>query len=142
MIVLDTNVISELMRPAPHGAVVAWLDRQPSQSVWTTSLCVFEVSYGLGLMPEGRRQRELQARFEQVLQEDLAGRVLDFDTTAAFASAAIAGKTKAQGKTLELRDLLIAGTVAARRGTLASRNTKHFADTGISLINPWEDTVS
>ena len=138
MIVLDTNVISELMRPTPNPAVVAWLDRQPTQSVWTASICVFEIRMGLKRLPDGRRSRELETRFQQVLQEDLAGRVLDLDTSAAFASADIAAKIQPQGKPIELRDLLIAGTVAARRGTLATRNTKHFVHTEVSLINPWE----
>ena len=139
MIVLDTNVISELMRPTPNATVVDWLDRQPTQSIWTASICVFEIHMGLSQLPDGRRRHELETRFKQVLQEDLVGRVLDLDTTAAFASADIASKNQSQGKPIELRDLLIAGTVTARRGTLATRNTKHFVNTEVLLINPWEN---
>ena len=139
MIVLDTNVICELMRPTPGPAVVAWLDQQPATSIWTTSLCVFEVGYGLSLMKDGHRRQRLELRFQEVLRDDLQGRVLDLDTSAAFAAADIAGKIQPQGISIDLRDLLIAGTVAARRGTLATRNIKHFQHTGIGLVNPWTD---
>ena len=138
MIVLDTNVISELMRPAPEPAVIAWLDTQPTASIWTTSLCVFEVRYGLSLLKDGTRRQALETRFQQVLQEDLAGRVLDLDSQAACAAADIAGRNRPQGITIDLRDLLIAGTVSARRGTLATRNVKHFQHAGINLVNPWD----
>lgn len=138
MIVLDTNVISELMRPAPATAVITWLDQQPAASIWTTSLCVFEVRMGLGLMEDGRRRRALESRFRQVLQEDMAGRVLALDIGAALAAAEIAAKTQPRGKSIELRDMLIAGTVAARRGTLATRNIRHFKYAGIQLVNPWD----
>lgn len=140
MIVLDTNVLSELMRPAPEPAVIAWLDQQPNASIWTTSLCVFEVRYGLSLMKNGDRRQSLETRFQQVLQDDLQGRVLDLDIHAAIAAADIAGSNRPQGITIDLRDLLIAGTVAARRGTLATRNTRHFQHAGISLVNPWIET--
>jgi len=142
MIVLDTNVISELMRPAPEPAVISWLDRQPTASIWTTSICAFEVRLGLRLMAEGRRRRELESRFEAVLQEDLGGRVLELDTPAAFAAADLAGQNQPQGLNVDLRDLLIAGTVSARRGTLATRNVKHFQHTGIELVNPWGTDTS
>lgn len=138
MIVLDTNVISELMRPAPAMAVVTWLDQQPAASIWTTSLCVFEVRMGLALMEDGRRRWGLESRFRQVLQEDMAGRVLALDIGAALAAAETAAKTRPRGKPIELRDMLIAGTVAARRGTLATRNTRHFKHAGIQLVNPWD----
>lgn len=138
MIVLDTNVISELMRPVPEPRVVAWLDQQPADSVWTTSLCVFEVHYGLRLLAHSQRRDGLESRFQQVLRNDLQGRVLDLDTNAALAAADIAGTNQPQGINTDLRDLLIAGTIAARRGTLATRNTRHFQHAGIGLVNPWE----
>ncbi len=138
MIVLDTNVISELMRPAPAPAVVAWLDTQPAASIWTTSICVFEIRFGLRLMDDGKRRQALEERFGQVLQEDLVGRVLVFDATAAAAAADIAGRNQPQGINLDFRDLLIAGTVATRRATLATRNTRHFTHAGIDLIDPWK----
>jgi predicted nucleic acid-binding protein len=138
MIVLDTNVISALMRATPDPTVVSWLDAQPAESVWTTSVCVFEIEYGLRILPDGKRRQALERTFAQALQEDLGGRVLGFDVAAARQAATIAAKLRAAGRAVHSRDVQIAGTVAARRGTLATRNTKHFAETGITLINPWD----
>ena len=96
---------------------------------------------GLSMMPDGKRRRGLEARFAAVLQEDLAGRVLSFDSNAATAAAQITAKLQSMGKPIELRDLFIAGIVNANRATLATRNTKHFAHAGINLANPWSGEV-
>lgn len=137
MIVLDTNVISALMRTDPDAAVVAWLDAQPSESIWTTSITVFEIRFGLNILPASKRRRLLQDNFEQALQEDLEGRVLDFDASAAQASADIAARLRSKGRPVEIRDVQITGIVVARQGALATRNTKHFVDTGALLVDPW-----
>ena len=137
MIVLDTNVISALMQSTPDPTVVDWLDAQPAESVWTTSVCVFEVLYGLETMTTGKR-RALQEAFEQTLQQDMEGRILDFDVAAARQAATISAKLHAAGRPVEIRDVQIAGIVAARHGTLATRNTRHFIDSGLPLVNPWE----
>ena len=139
MIVLDTNVISALMRATPESNVVAWLDAQPSESIWTTSVCVFEVRYGLNILPEGNRRQAFQDAFEQALAHDLESHVLEFDSAAAHEAAAIAARLRTAGRTVEIRDVQIAGIVSARRGTLATRNTAHFIDSGIPLINPWDE---
>lgn len=139
MIVLDSNVISELMRPSPNPVVVSWLDQQPAHSIWTTSISIFEIHMGLCLLPKGKKRQKLETIFEQVLTEDLCGRVLDFDTNAAIASSKLASKLQSEGKPVDMRDLFIAGTVSARNGVLATRNMKHFRHTGINLINPWGD---
>ncbi len=139
MIVLDTNVLSALMRSPPEPLVVDWLDAQPSESIWTTSVCVFEIIYGLKTMASGRRQKALQQDFEEALQHDMEGRILDFDVAAAREAAAISSKVRAIGQSVDFRDVQIAGIVAARHGTLATRNVKHFIDTGIPLVNPWGD---
>ncbi len=138
MIVLDTNVFSALMRSQPDELVVAWLDAQPSVSVWTTSITCLEVLYGLRTMARGKRQRALEEAFERMLQQDLEGRILDFDLAAAREAALTSAALRSQGRPVEIRDVQIAGIVAARKGTLATRNTKHFADTGIALVSPWE----
>lgn len=141
MIVLDTNVLSALMRSQPDERVVAWLDVQPSVSIWATSITVFEVVYGLRAMAPGKRQRSLEEAFERSLQQDFEGRVLDFDMAAARAAAVISATLRSQGRPVEIRDVQIAGIVSARNGILATRNTKHFADTGIATVNPWEPEV-
>jgi predicted nucleic acid-binding protein len=137
MIVLDTNIISELAKSKPEPKVIAWLDSQPSESIWTTAITVFEIRFGLDQMPVGKKRRQLTEAIELMLHEDLGGRVLAFDEAAADEAGRIAARLRAEGRPIELRDGLIAGTVAARRGTLATRNIKHFADTGIAVIDPW-----
>lgn len=138
MILLDTNVLSALMRSAPDGEVVTWLDRQPYQSIWTTSITVFEVRFGLELLPRGRRRRFLEAAFSQVLAEDLESRVVLFDRPAAEAAAQIAAERRSVGKPVEIRDIQIAGITRARRATLATGNIRHFEGFGLDLVNPWD----
>ena len=141
MIILDTNVLSALMRTAPEAAVVAWLDRQPAESVWITSITLFESRLGLALLPAGRRKATLEAAFARLLQEDLENRVLDFDSAAATAAATLtAGRQKA-GRPVDMRDTQIAGIALARRATLATRNVRHFADLKVPVVNPWEVKV-
>ena len=137
MIILDTNVLSELMRQRPDGVVVGWLDRQPTESIWTTSVTVFEIRHGLELLAAGAKRRTLEESFEALVASDLENRVLDFDAPAAAASAALGALRQQSGVRMELRDLLIAGVALSRRGTLATRNVRHFEGTGVPLINPW-----
>ena len=138
MIILDTNVLSALMRKAPEGAVVDWLDRQPADSVWLSSITVFETRFGLALLPKGRRRNALERAFETVLTDDLANRVLDFDAVAAAAAAQLAADRQKAGRTVDLRDTLIAGIALARRATIATRNTKHFEGLDVPVISPWD----
>lgn len=137
MIVLDTNVISALMQSTPERRVITWLNKQPSESVWTTSVNLFEILYGLNTMTKGKRREALQAAFEQALGEDLDGRILDFDAPAAREAALLSAKLRTAGKPVEIRDVQIAGIVLARRGALATRNTRHFVGTGVAIVNPW-----
>ena len=138
MNILDTNVISAMMQATPEPVVVTWLNAQKASSIWTTSISVFEIGFGLALMPTGKRQRTLQEAFEKALNQDMQGRVLEFDVAAATEAATIAAKLQAAGRPIEMRDVMIAGTVIAHKSTLVTRNTKHFADTGIPLISPWQ----
>jgi hypothetical protein len=137
VIVLDTNVLSALMRTTPDQAVVAWLDRQPAESVWITSITVFEARLGLALLPSGRRRRTLESKFEQLLKDDLEHRVLDFDAAAARTAAALAAERQRRGRVADMRDTLIAGIALTRRATLATGNVRHFGDLHIPVINPW-----
>jgi len=139
VIVLDTNVLSALMHGDAHPTIVKWLDSQDSESVWTTSISVFEVRYGLEIMTKGRRRRGLEDAFARTVAEDLENRVLSFDSVAALAAADIAARQRSMGHPVEIRDVQIAGITAARKAALATRNIRHFADIGIAIINPWRD---
>lgn len=137
MIILDTNVLSALMRTIPETAVIAWLDRQPAESVWITSITAFEARLGLALLEQGRRRRALEAAFARLLDDDLENRVLDFDAAAATAAAALAADRQRAGRPANLRDTLIAGIALARHATLATRNVRHFADLKVPVVDPW-----
>ncbi|MBK8457853.1 MAG: type II toxin-antitoxin system VapC family toxin [Phyllobacteriaceae bacterium] len=139
MIILDTNVVFALMAPSRNPTVVEWLDRQAETDIWTTSVTVMESRYGLGLLPEGRRKTELDAAFSALLHEDLEDRVLAFDRLAADHAAAIALDLKRGGQTLDFRDVQIAAIAFSRRATVATRNVRHFAHSGVNLVNPWVD---
>ena len=136
MIVLDTNVLSALMRQTPEPAVVAWLDRQPRTSIWTTSITVFEIRFGLQILPAGKRRTSLTEAFSAVL-DDLDQRILDFDSEAAAHAADLMARRHYTGRPVELRDTMIAGIVLARHASLATRNTAHFADLTTALMDPW-----
>ncbi|MCX7197200.1 MAG: type II toxin-antitoxin system VapC family toxin [Proteobacteria bacterium] len=138
MIILDTNVLSTLMNSRPDVAVVAWLDRQPTESIWITSITVFESRLGLALLPGGRRRQLLEAAFEQIVAVDLDDRVLDFDRGAAAAAAALAAYRQRAGKPVDMRDTQIAGIAVSRRATLATRNVRHFADLQVPVVDPWD----
>jgi hypothetical protein len=137
VIVLDTNILSALMRPQVDSALLEWLDQQALESIWTTAVTVFEVRFGIKLLSPGRRRRQLEDAFSRVLDEDFQARILPFDRDAAVEAASRAAERRAVGKTLEFRDIEIAGIVAARRATLATRNVRHFHDLGIELVDPW-----
>lgn len=137
MIILDTNVLSALMRDQPDPPVVRWLDLQPPESVWITSVTLFETRFGLALLPRGRRQRTLEASFNRLLQDDLENRVLDFDAAAATEAAALAAARRKAGRSVDMRDTQIAGIVLARRAAFATRNTRHFQDLKTPVIDPW-----
>jgi predicted nucleic acid-binding protein len=137
VILLDTNVLSVLMREEGDPGVVAWLNRQPPESMWTTAITVFEVRVGLEILESGRRRRFLEAAFDKVLSEDFDDRVVPFDESAAQAAGRIAAVRRKLGRSLEVRDVQIAGIAIARKAKIATRNIRHFEGLGIDLINPW-----
>jgi predicted nucleic acid-binding protein len=137
VIVLDTNVLSALMRSSPDAVVVEWLDRQPADSVWLTSITVFEARFGLALLPKGRRRNGLERAFDRVLMEDLSSRVLTLDEMAAVTAAQIAADRQRAGRIVDLRDTLIAGIAQARRATIATRHTRHFEGLDVPVVDPW-----
>jgi len=140
VILLDTNVISALMRRDTEPVVVAWIDNQPPESIWTTAITVFEIRFGLETLAVGRRRRSLEDAFTKALEQDFERRVLAFDQAAAEAAAGIAARQRRAGRPVEIRDVEIAGIAAARKATLATRNIRHFADLGISLVDPWSQS--
>ena len=138
MIILDTNVLSALMREAPELPVVQWLDRQQADSVWITSVTLFEVRLGLALLPKGKRRQALEAAFTQLLLEDLEDRVLAFDSAAATEAVLLAAERQKAGRPVDFRDTQIAGIALSRRATLATRNTRHFQDLRVPVVDPWQ----
>ncbi|OIN77850.1 type II toxin-antitoxin system VapC family toxin [Mycobacterium malmoense] len=138
MILLDTNVLSALMRDTPDRVVVRWLDNQPAESIWTTSITVFEIRTGINILERGRRRSRLDRSFTQLLAEDLDGRVQAFDQAAAVAAGTIAADQQRGGRIVEIRDVQIAGIAASRHAVLATRNIRHFEGTGVELVNPWD----
>ena len=139
MIVLDTNVLSALMQKAPEPAVVQWLDHQPADSIWITSITLFEARFGLALLPSGRRRQALEAAFARLLEDDLQNRVLDFDSAAATQAAGLAAERQRAGRSVDLRDTQIAGIALTRRATLATRNQRHFQDLNVPVVDPWQE---
>lgn len=139
MIILDTNVLSALMQATPAPAVARWLDAQPAQSVWITSVTLFEVRFGLALLAKGKRRRALETAFDRLLEEDLERRIADFDSSAAMEAATLAASRQKAGRRVDVRDTQIAGIVLSRRATLATRNARHFADLDVAVRDPWHE---
>ena len=137
MILLDTDVLSALMRAEPAMAVMKWLDRQPESSIWTTSITVMEIRYGLQIMPMGRRRQRMVEELEAVLREEIEERYAPFDVAAAQHAAALMALRKTRGRPVDLRDTMIAGIALSTRATIATRNTAHFADLSVPVVNPW-----
>lgn len=137
MTLLDTNVLSALMQTRPDPVVIAWLDSQPSESIWTTAITVFEIRFGLELLPAGRRRKALEAAFDAMLRDDLNGRVAAFDPAAAEEAAKLAARRQRAGRPVDLRDTQIAGIALARRAALATRNVRHFDGLTVAVVSPW-----
>lgn len=135
MILLDTNVVSALMNQDP--SVIAWMDEQPPESVWVTSVTVFESRYGIESLPRGRKRIALEKAFQDFVAEDLNGRVAAFDASAARAAATLAAERRRLGRPGDMRDTQIAGIAIARRATIATRNTRHFQDLPTPVVDPW-----
>jgi len=133
---LDTNVLSALMQQAPDHSVIAWLDRQPRTSIWTTSVTILEVRFGLQIMAIGKRRSLLLAAFEAFL-EKIGHRITAFDAAAAEQAGDLMASRQRKGRPGELRDTMIAGIALAHHATLATRNTDHFADVPVPVVNPW-----
>jgi len=138
MIVLDTNVISELMRAEPDVTVMEWFTQQPVAGLFTTTVSEAEIYYGLELLPDGRRREALQTAARAMFEEDFGGRILAFDSDAAHAYADIAAR-RLGGQPISQFDAQIAGIVRSRGAQLSTRNLRDFVNCKIELIDPWAE---
>ena len=137
MILLDTNILSELMRPDPEPAVEHWLAAQPDASVFITAITEAELRYGAALLPSGKRRSALTVEIEGMLAKDFAERILPFDSLAAKAFAVLASERRQAGKPISQADAQIAAVARSRGAILATRNMTDFEGCGIEVINPW-----
>jgi predicted nucleic acid-binding protein len=137
MIILDTNVLSALMTPTPDQIVLRWLNRQPAASIWTTTVTLMELRHAIAIMPAGKRRRILSQGLEEVLSQEIEGRIALFDSAAAEQAAELSALRRRKGKAVEFRDTIIAGITLATRAALATRNTTDFEDLAVQVVDPW-----
>ncbi len=138
MILLDTNVLSAMMQAAPDETVARWLDQQPRESIWITTITVMEIRAGLQAMPVSRKRNALANALAVLLGEKIQGRIAVFDMAAAEEAAALMARRKLKGRPVDSRDTRIAGIAQASRATLVTRNTSHFSDLSVPVVNPWQ----
>ncbi len=138
MIVLDTNVVSELMRTTPELGVVSWVDRFSAAEVLVTAVTAAELMYGVARLPDGRRKRELHTKVEGLLAEDFQDQIMPFDAGAATHYAEIVASRERAGRPISMADAQIASICRNWRARLATRNVDDFVDTGVEAVNPWD----
>ncbi len=139
MILLDTNVLSELMKAKPAPEVVVWIDQQPAGQLYISAITVAEILYGIARLPDGKRKTSFADLARLMFEEDFAGRILPFDTEAASRYASLAAMSEAQGRVADMADAQIAAIAALYDAPVATRNVRHFDHLGVSVINPWVD---
>ena len=138
MHILDTNVISELMRPEPDGRVIGWVSEQPGGSLFTTAVSEAELRYGMALLPPGQRRGLLMEALNQMMEEDFSGRILPFDRSAARAYADIVATRRQRGRPITQFDAQIAAIARSRDAGMVTRNDRDLGDCGLAVFNPWE----
>lgn len=138
MIILDTNVVSELMRPAPERTVLHWFSSQAAEDLHVTTVTMAEILYGIELISSARRRDVVRAAVEKMFGEVLADHILTFEDRAALAFSQIASARRRQGKQISGVDAQIAAIARVHGATLATRNTYIFEGCGVRLVNPWE----
>jgi predicted nucleic acid-binding protein len=139
VIILDTNVLSELMRPRPLERVTKWLTHRAVANLFVTSISQAEILRGIALMPRGKRRDALASEAEATFEKEFAGRVLTFGSAAARAYAAITAARRALGRPISIFDAQIAAIARARGGAIATRNVSDFLDCGIEVMDPWSE---
>ncbi len=140
MILLDTNVVSELMKPAPDDKVIHWIAAQPVTRLFTTTITQAEILHGVLLLPRGRRRQALAQAAGDIFDEDFEGRVLPFDADATLPYAEIATERRRMGRAISHFDAQIAAIARSRSAALATRNVADFEHTGVKILNPWQET--
>lgn len=137
MIILDTNVLSEALKPSPHDIVLRWLAGHPRDVLFTTTVTQAEILYGVESLPDGRRRSRIQTAVEKLFAEEFEARILPFDVEAAFAYPKIILARESLGRPISQFDAMIASVCRSRNASLATRNTKDFEHCGIPILNPW-----
>lgn len=137
MIVLDTNVLSELMKPRPAESVLRWMAAQPATSLYTTSITQAEILHGIMLLPSGKRRSAFEAAAEAMFKEDFGGRVLPFGSDAAHLYARIAAQRRRAGRPISHFDAQIAAIAQSTGASIATRNASDFDGCGVKVIDPW-----
>jgi toxin FitB len=138
MIILDTNVVSELVRPAPSARVIRWIASQPALLLYTTSITQAEIMYGMEILTKGKKKKALEAALSGMFEEDFRDRVLAFDAGCTKFYAEIGATRKMLGRPISQFDAQIAAIARNRKAALATRNIADFANCGLKLLNPWE----
>ncbi len=138
MILLDTNVLSELMKPAPAASVVDWMASQSAASLYTTSITQAEILHGVMLLPAGKRRNAIEAAAESMFNEDFGGRILAFDSDAARLYAHLAAQRRRAGRPISHFDAQIAAIALSTGAAIATRNVTDFDNCGLKIVNPWE----
>jgi predicted nucleic acid-binding protein len=139
MIVLDTNALSEALKPSPSKIVLRWLAAQEPSAIFITTITEAEVLYGIELLPAGKRKSQLSAIIEKLFAEDFQGRILSFDEDSARAFAKIVSGREAAGRPISQFDAMTAAIARSRGAAVATRNTNDFESCGIRVINPWTE---
>jgi predicted nucleic acid-binding protein len=139
MLMLDTNMLSEIMRSEPEQKVVDWIVRQPSDELFTAAVCQAEILSGLAVMPSGRRRAELEEAARSMFADDFDGRVLPFDAEAASAYAEVFAARRKAGRPSGTIDLMLAGIARARGAGVVTRNVADFEGVGVPIVNPWDE---
>jgi predicted nucleic acid-binding protein len=137
LIVLDTNVVSELLRPVPDARTLQWVDAQSADALWLCSVVTAELLYGVARLPDGRRKQQLAQAMQTIIHEDFDLRVLPFDLEASLVYADIVARQENLGQSVSMADAQIAATCLRHDATLATRNVRDFGGLGVTLINPW-----
>lgn len=138
MIILDTNVISELMREKPHENVKTWIEAHSPTNLSLTTIAIAEIQRGLARLPKGKRRTTLESNFSTFITDAFGGRIFSFDEEAAYIYGHVAAKREKEGFNIDAVDLMIAAIVKSQNASIATRNIRDFEGCGIKIINPWE----